>query len=367
MANDYDDKSLEDIVAEFNDTPSGDEPKDVEIIDDTSEEKIEGGEPKGEEEIEEVEPNEIWASFDEKFFKSGKLTPFQKEGSEVEGEYDVPKNIDEFEELLEANKTQWLASNRYEQKEEVLADIFKETTPAFQFLAQNANQFTTPEELLPLIQSVQTQEELAQLDITDPEHQEYIVRSVLGLQGFDQEAAEKEIVDLKDLGKLEAWATKYKPTLDKIQADQTEAILLERQQQNQEKNQFLNSFIESLQAEFLQAPDFDGMKLTDEDKVLVASDLFPQDATGAPLYNKIDQLFGEKDIKKLALISMIANLDSTMFESYYASKTHTKAGQSAARKLASGVTSKTTQEDYIPTPTEVSDKTNSAGRYGVFL
>lgn len=357
-------KSTDDILMEFMD-----QTEDV-----NSKETTAVSEPKNENQTSEdllnassEKDSEFWTSVQDKFFKSGKFTPFLKEGAEKEDDYAFPTNFDEFDEVIQANITQRIEESRYNDQEALLSDVFSKTTPAFQFLAQQANNFTTPEELLPLIQSVQQQDQLAQLDLDDLEHQEFIVRQGMAMQGFDTEAIDRDIEDLKDENKLKKWAEKYKPSLDKIQADRTEQIVQAQLEENNKQKQFLNGFLQNLQTDLLDAPDLDGMNLTSDDRLKVAYNLFPEENVGAPLYNKIDELFGAQDIKKLALISMIVEDKDGMFDSYYASKTHTKAGKELGRKLATGMTFKTTQEDFKENSNQDRNTEMDPQKYGSFL
>lgn len=314
-------------------------------------------------EKEENQNEDFFSLLDDKFFKTNKLTPFNNEDN---SDYVIPQSLDEFAELLDANKEHWVKESRYQQKEEVLADIFKETTPAFQFLAQNANQFKTIEEMYPLMQSVQAQDEFDSLDLEDENHQEYIIRSALAIQGFDEKAVNEEIADLKEREKLSTKAMALKPVLDRIQADNTERILEEQATKNKEDQTFWNNYYNSLNEKLITAKDLDGMVLSQEDKVRVANNLIPQtDGKGLPIYSKIDELVGKGDAVTLSIISMILE-DRALFDSYYANKTHAAAGQSSARTLRTGFTSKTSEEE-TKAPVQKGKQKDINKSYGVFL
>ena len=325
---------------------------------------------KKEEKVEEIKEKELevveedfFTSLDDKFFKTNKLTPFNNEDGT---DYIVPKTMDEFVELLDANREHWMSESKYQQKEEVLADIFKETTPAFQFLAKNANLYKSIEDMYPLMQSVQAQDDLDGLDLENIEHQEYIIRAALAIQGFDENGINEEILDLKERSKLATKAQTLKPVLDKIQADTTQKLLEEEDSKNKEDQKFWNGYYNALNEQLITAKDLDGMVLKNDDKVRVANNLIPAtDGSGLPIFEKLDELVGKGDLKTLAIISMILE-DRALFDSYYANKTHLAAGQSSARTLRTNVTSKTSEEDITPKK-QAKKETDMSKTYGVFL
>ena len=307
--------------------------------------------------------SDFFKVLDEKFFKTNKLIPFNNEDG---SDYIVPKSYDEFAELIDANKEQWIKESQYQQKEQVLSDIFQESTPAFQFIVQNANMYKSIEDMYPLMQSVQAQDDLQALDVTDAGHQEFIIRTALAIQGYDEVAINEEVEDLRERNKLEYKSQLLKPVLDRIQAERTEGLIQEQQARNQQDQMFWNSYYSNLSEKLIVANNLDGMVLSQEDKIKVANNLIPSsDGSGLPIYSKIDQLVGEGDTVTLSIISMILE-DRALFESYYANKSHIKAGQSAARTLRTGVTSKSSEEDIAPR-SQQSKGSDPNRSYGVFI
>ena len=332
-------QSIEDILSEFIDDTKPNEEFDAEGKPIISEEKVVEPEIK-----EDVINDDFFNALDEKFFKSNKLIPFNNEDG---SDYVIPKTTEEFAELLDANKEQWIKDSKYNQKEEILADIFKETTPAFQFLVQNANLYSKIEDMYPLINSLQAQEDLDSIDMSNEEHQEYVVRAALRIQRFSEESIDAEIQDLKERSKLESKANFFKLDLDKIQAQETSALLEQEHQKNIQDQQFWNSYYTSLNENLIMAKDLDGMVLQENDKVRIANNLIPStDGTGLPIYSKLDKLIGENDTTTLSIISMLLE-DKALFDSYYANKTHDQAGKSSARTLRVGFTAKASEEDNV--------------------
>ncbi len=345
------------ILSEFLDEELNPE---KEVIENEVEEKEEEVKEETEDLVEDLE---FWQTLDEKFFKTNKLYPFQDE----KGDDIIPQSYDDLSEVIEANKKHWIETSKYEQKEEVLADIFKETTPAFQFLVQNANLYKSIEDMYPLIQSVQAQEDLDSIDLENEEHQEYVVRTALQMQGFDAKSIDAEVSDLKERAKLASKSEIYKVQLDKIQAERTDALLREEAAKNQADKEFWNAYYTNLNEKLILAKDLGGMVLKQEDKIRVANNLIQQaDGSGFPIFSKMDELIGKGDVETLGIISMLLE-DRALFDSYYANKTHTEAGKSSARTLRTGLTSKPSQEETAPKVQKAKKEQDMAKSYGVFL
>lgn len=326
--------------------------------------KIENKEEEIPVDLKKGEVKDFFSELDERFFKTNKLIPFNNEDG---SDYIRPQTMEELEEVIEANKAEIVKNARYSQKEEVLEDIFKETTSAFQFLAKNANRFSSIEEMFPLAQSVQIQEDLSQLDLEDEESAEFIVRQTMELQGYTKEGIEEEIKDLKERNKLSAKAITSLPYLEKIEADKTEKYLRDQEIKNQESNAFWNTYYSSLNEKLIQAKDLDGMSLTQEDKIKVANNLIPgEEGEDLPIYSKIADLVSKNDTVTLSIISMLLE-DKKLFDSYYSNKSHSEAGKSAARTLRSTVVSTPSQEDVKETVQRTNQGKSLEKSYGVYL
>ena len=315
------------------------------------------------------EPTEIseelqgfYSQFGEKLFNEDLLLPFQDENGEG---HLIPKSIDDIAELVRANKDRWIEESRTNDKEALLQEIFQSSSPAFQFIAQNAHHFNSPQELIPLIQSVQAQDYVAELSLEDENDQAEIIRQALLIQGLDSQTIEDDIQDLKERGRLEERATRLKPTLDKFNQDRTQQILEQQAQVNHQNQVFWNNYYGLLNQDLLSASDIDGMNLTKEDRVAVAQTLVPNQQTGEiPIISIIDELISNGDIKTLAQISLIAQ-NKDVFDQYYGSKKATQVAKGLQKVLKTNLKSSSTQETVVE-PKQSTKSLNNLG-WGNFL
>lgn len=300
--------------------------------------------------------------FEEKLLKSDLLQTYSLD--EEGNQFFVPKNTDEFVELLQANKEQWIAEARNEDKNALLGEIFQEATPALRFLAENANKFSKVESMIEFAQSVRNEEVMLSLDVTNPEHQEEIVRQVLKIQGLDQNSIEEEIIDLKDRNKLEVRAQKLKPSLDGFHANITAQILQRQEEENMKEQNFWRNYYQNFQTQLLDSPHVEGLKLKKEDKARIAPLLLPaQDGSGLPIYNKIDEAVGQGDITTLTLIGLLLE-NREGFYNYMLDRDSSKISKDLQKKLRSVGGFKTSSENLEQSPKQTPGHTS---QYGAFL
>lgn len=300
-------------------------------------------EPKQEEQVVELseEVSQFYKGFEEKLFQDGLLLPFEdQDGNKI-----VPQSLDDIAELVKANKEQWIEEAKTQDKEALLQEIYQTQSPAFKFLMDNAQYFESAEDMIPLLQSVQAQDDAASYSLETEEGQEAIIRTSLQLQGFDTQYINDEIQDLKDRDRLEASATKLKPSLDKVLDDRTQLILQEQAKKNYELQVFWNNHYNRLNDGLLNAKEVDGMNISKEHKTLIASSLIPdQQLGGLPLYSMIDNLITQGDITKLAKIALIAT-DDAAFDNYYGSKKSSQIAKGLQKTLRTNLTSKSSEPD----------------------
>lgn len=295
----------------------------------------------------------LYEFFDQKLFKENILRPFESE----DGSYEIPKSEEELIQLIEANKESWQDEVRQQQ----LDSLLQNTTPAYQFVAKHANQFKNVNDLVPLIQSVNEQDAIATLDPTKEEDQETIVRVGLKLQGLDDESINNEVNYLNSENKIEDRAKILKPIVEKYQERVTESILQEQIYKNQQENIFWNSYLDKLDKDFYSAKEVDGMSISKEHKALIANALLPNNEIGGlPIYNMIDELVGNGDFRKLAMITMIAQKEP-LFDTYYGSRNNKAIATNLQKKLRDSVVANSTE---TPVDTNV-NRSNTLG-YGYY-
>ena len=300
--------------------------------------------------------------FDEALFKKNVLNPFLSEDGES---YIVPKNMDELAEVITANIEDRIAEVKNTEKQTLLNEVFQESSPALQFILSNANNFRSPEDLLPLINSVQQQDNFADLDPANEDHQVYIIQNALILQGLDGESIKEEIADLKERGKLQSRAEKLKPALEKYSADQTEAILAEQEKKNQEDQKFWGSYFSQMNQDLIEAKDLDGMKLKAEHKNVIANMIVPnQKLGGLPLYSVIDEMVGKGDIRKLSKVALLL-ADEKAFDNYYGTRKANDVAQGAQRLLRQSI--KSSSSENAQDETIQKQQASQRPKYGNFL
>ncbi len=281
--------------------------------------------------------DETFASkLDELLFKTEKLRPFNTEDG---SDYIRPKTWEDFQEVIEANIEDVRTEVKNTEKSVLLNELFQESSPAVQFILNNANNFRSAEDMLPLIQSVQQQDDFAFLDTKNPEHIEYIVENALRLQGLDEESIFEEIAFLKEGDRLEARAEKLKPMLDNYSAKQTEQIVAQQEAKNQQEQEFWNSYYQQMNEDLLSAKDIDGMKIKSEHRQIIANALIPNKQLGGlPIYSIIDKLVGERNVKLLSKAVLLL-ADEELYDSYYGSKKSADAAKGLQKQLRSSVKS----------------------------
>lgn len=302
------------------------------------------------------------SQLDNLLFKTEKLRPFDNEDG---SDYIRPKTWEELQEVIDANIEDVRTSTKNTEKQVLLNELFQESSPAVQFILQNANSFRTAEDMIPLIQSVQQQDDFASLDVKNPEHIEFIVENALRLQGLDDQSITEEIAFLKENNKLEGRAEKLKPLLDNYSAQKTEQILAQQEAKAQEDQVFWNGYYQQMNQDLLSAKDIDGMKIKPEHRQIIANALIPnQQLGGLPIYSIIDKLVGERNITRLSKAILLL-ADEELFDSYYGSKKSNEVAQGLQRQLRSSVKSSSSDNNQETPP----QNSNTAPRpkYGNFL
>lgn len=184
-----------------------------------------------------------------KLIEKGILVPFKDEE-------DITKyTLKDWEELFEANEQE--KSKKYQ--EQVSAEFYEnlpeELQVAAHYVANGGN------DLKSLFKSLAAAEEIKQLDTTDEQSQEQIVRSYLHATNFGTaEEIEEEIDAWKDRDELEAKANKFKPKLDAMQ-EQIVARQLQQQEQLRKQQEKQAAIYTDNVYKVLEPGELNGIKL----------------------------------------------------------------------------------------------------------
>jgi len=104
----------------------------------------------------------------------------------------------------------------------------------------------------------------AEMDLSDENNQERIMKQALTNQGFDPEDVETEIERLKNYGDLESVATKHHKVLVKKEAAKLQELedksAAELQQKAQVRNQYISN-VQSILNDKVKAKEFDGIPI----------------------------------------------------------------------------------------------------------
>jgi len=175
----------------------------------------------------------------QKLIKEEKIVPFEDD-----------KSLDEYtakdwEELIEANLEERANQVRRETPKQFFDALPQELQIAARYVANGGT------DLKSLFATLSQAEETRDLDIKNERDQELIIRDYLKATGYGSaEEIEEEIEIWKDLGKLEAQASKFKPKLDKMQeqvvARKLEEQEMRRKQQEQASQQYMQNVYETL-------------------------------------------------------------------------------------------------------------------------
>lgn len=261
----------------------------------------------------------------------------------------------DLQDLLDANFNHKIET----QQKEIYEQVFKSFTPAMQFIAQYAQQVSSPSELLPLLQNTSNIERFASLDENNPIHQEQIVREKMRLAGDSEDVIEQEITDLKDRAKLADKAKVYKPALQQFYEKQVKQLADQKAQEEHQYFEMVKQNDANIR-KVLDADQFDGMKLKQTHKGVVYELLaVPREEYGGGMgiYHIIDTLFQQGKFDKLAKIALLAG-DEKAFEELISNKAKFTMADSTARKLNTSIrTAGPTSTDVDPDEEQQNTKT----------
>jgi hypothetical protein len=220
------------------------------------------------------DPNEILAELDatdEEEVVEKKKTGRAKKGDPIsifnklfEDEVIIPfdddKGLEEYsvndwKELIEAN----YAEREKKLQEEVPRQFFEALPEELQYAAKYV--MDGGQDLKGLFRALSSVEEQRQLDVSNENDQERIVRQYLQATGFgnDAEIAD-EIETWKDLGRLEQQAKKWKPKLDAMQEEVIAQRLAEQEQMKAQQEKASQDYMDNVYTA-LKEGELNGVKL----------------------------------------------------------------------------------------------------------
>lgn len=184
-----------------------------------------------------------------KLIDEGLIIPFDDEKSMEE------YSLKDWKELLEANFQEREKAIRQETPQQFFESLPEELQYAAKYVADGG------QDLKGLFRALAHVEEFREMDPSDSNDQEFIVRNYLRATGFgNDDEIDEEISTWKDLGKLEQQAKKFKPKLDAMQ-EQVVAEQLSRQEEMKKQQQAAaDAYVENVY-EVLKTAEVNGLKL----------------------------------------------------------------------------------------------------------
>lgn len=244
--------------------------------------------------------------------QEGKLFPME----DAQGNVLPIKTKQDLIELIDSNN-EYFRQQAYTNVEE---QIYKTKSPVWQTLLKYAEEARDISEIAPLFNTIQESYMEAQLDPSNPEHQEEIIRIHGSLQGLDEQTIIDDIQDLKERGKLEERATKLKPSLDNFNQQRIQQAIAQKEYEEQQKAAYLQNYYTSVLENVIKPETVGGLKLNEQHKQLVASTLVPDpELGGLPIYSIIDNLLQQGQFDILSKIALLAT-DPKSFDNYYSTK-----------------------------------------------
>jgi hypothetical protein len=225
---------------------------DEEIVNDSSseEETVQRGRPKTE--------KSSLVGFLKKRIESKEMFAFDDYDEEKQtlDDYISSLNEKDLDELWQAN----ISNIKNEIASHTPAEFFESLPEELQYAAKYVAD--GGQDLKGLFQALAQVEQVRELDPTDENDQESIVRSYLqakGLHGTVEEM-EEEVNNWKDLGQLEKKAKQFKPKLDAMQEEMIQSKLAEQEIMRKQQEQAADAYVQNV-FETLRQGELGGVKL----------------------------------------------------------------------------------------------------------
>jgi hypothetical protein len=162
------------------------------------------------------------------------------------------KDVDELWQANVSNIRQEVASN-------TPAEFFQSLPEELQYAAKYVAD--GGQDLKGLFQAISQVEQVREMDPTNDNDQEMIVRSYLQATNFgDADEIEEEVVNWKDLGQLEKKAKQFKPKLDMMQEEMIQSRLAQQEMVKRQQEQAAETYVQNV-FEALRPGELSGVKL----------------------------------------------------------------------------------------------------------
>lgn len=276
-----------------------------------------------------VTPLSDLSTYYQERIKNGKFVAIQEEDEKGNKIDFIPKTAEDYDEVLELQINYRLD----EAKKDIERKWYESKSPAWKAISQYAEMVDDPTQLIPFLSGVQALQSVAELNESEIEGAEAIVRTRMEQRGDPEEVIVSQIDALKTTDKLLATAKQYKPII--IQQEQ---LALQQQMQAEKAAQMkyvqLVTDIRSNALAAIEKPIFGKQVLRKEEKAAIY-DLIaePSEETqGYGIYSVIDSLYDKKDFETLKEIALLLSKKDS-FYNYLGTTVANSTAASLQKKL----------------------------------
>lgn len=261
--------------------------------------------------------------------KQGKFTEFEIQNEDGTTSPFVPKTPEEFDQLLEFQ----IEHNLSKQKETLEKNWYSTKTPAWKAVAQYAELTDDPTEIIPFLQGIQNIESIKDVDPTEIEGAEMIVRTTLAQRGDSKEMIDEMVETLKTTAKLIPSAEKYKPALIKQESARMQQMIAEKQEEEKRYNQLVNT-IRDNSIKVIEEPIVGKQKLKGEEKQAIYSLISEPspESGGYAIYDEIDKLYEKGNFSKLRKLALLIHNEEA-YDKYISSVASEKTATEVQLKI----------------------------------
>lgn len=259
--------------------------------------------------------------------KNGKFVAVEEEVDGIVKPF-IPKTPEEFDEFIEIQVDTKLQAK----EKQAESSWYNNKSQAWKAVAKYAEMVENPEEMLPFLQGVQNIESVKDLDESNLEAAERIVRIGMSRRGETQDMIDDQVESLKTTDKLVATATKYKPLIIKEETQYLQGMIRERQEQEVLYNQQVQTIRDNV-IKAVEAPIFGKLKLKNDEKSAVFNLIgLPSQDGGYGIYNKIDSLFQTGKFDVLTKLALLLEKEESLL-GYVSATAADKTAEGLQRKL----------------------------------
>lgn len=260
--------------------------------------------------------------------KTGKFVKIEEDTEDGKRLF-IPKTPEDFDEVIDMQ-----VNYKLEQERKSLAEkLYNSKSPAWQAVLKYSELVDDPSEVLPFIVGVKNIDSVKDLDPSDIDSAEKIVRTRLEQRGESVDIIDEQIESLKTTDKLVSTAQKYKPVILQEESQRLSQMMQEQKLQEEEYRETVMS-IKDNAIKAIEAPIFGKQKLKQEEKAIVYELIAvpSEESGGYPIYSAIDELFQRGDFETLKQVALLVAKKEN-FLGYVSSGAADKTAEGLQKKL----------------------------------